>query len=266
MIAAPFWRGCICRRMTGDQSPIHTLGDSTGYVAVHGQHHDLRDYLGEYRHGPSLPASLVARVLHSLAGGLYPGPDRRAANHPRHPASAARRHSALSRGHSGWLHRSLQRTSELRRGRWVPAPAPYCLASGKGLGSLIAIWCCRSNWTTRASCTMLQRCLGLLIPSSITRPSQLMLARIIAFSAVISLLIALYSGIKWARLGNDPLVMGSLVLGLGMIGVVVVLRSGRLSLELVGNLALLFFFSYAMQLVYQLGGLHSAHIFWPVVL
>src|SRR5690554_4692705 len=113
---------------------------------------------------------------------------------------------------------------------------------------------------------MLQRYLGLLIPSSITRPSQLMLARIIAFSAVISLLIALYSGIKWARLGNDPLVMGSLVLGLGMIGVVVVLRSGRLSLELVGNLALLFFFSYAMQLVYQLGGLHSAHIFWPVVL
>ncbi len=113
---------------------------------------------------------------------------------------------------------------------------------------------------------MLQRYLGLLIPSSITRPSQLMLARIIAFSAVISLLIALYSGIKWARLGNDPLVMGSLVLGLGMIGVVAVLRSGRLSLELVGNLALLFFYSYAMQLVYQLGGLHSAHIFWPVVL
>lgn len=113
---------------------------------------------------------------------------------------------------------------------------------------------------------MLQRYLGLLIPSSINRPSQLMLARIIAFSAVISLLIALYSGIKWARLGNGPLVMGSLVLGLGMIGVLAVLRSGRLSLELVGNLALLFFYSYAMQLVYQLGGLHSAHIFWPVVL
>src|SRR5690606_22859392 len=112
---------------------------------------------------------------------------------------------------------------------------------------------------------MLQRYLGLVIPSSIIRPSHLMLARIIAFSAVISLLIALYSGIKWARLGNGPLVMGSLVLGLGMIGVVVVLRSGRLSLELVGNLALLFFFSYAMQLVYQLGGLHSAHIFWSVV-
>src|SRR5690554_342683 len=113
---------------------------------------------------------------------------------------------------------------------------------------------------------MLQRYLGLLIPSSINRPSQLMLARIIAFSAVISLLIALYSGIKWARLGNGPLVMGSLGLGLGMIGVLAVLRSGRLSLELVGNLALLFFYSYAMQLVYQLGGLHSAHIFWPVVL
>src|SRR5690606_20742369 len=120
-------------------SSIHTLGDSTGDVAVHGQHHDLRDYLGEYRHGSGLPASLVARVLHSLAGGLYPDPDRRAANHPRYPASEARRHSALSRGHSGWLHRSLQQTSESLRGRWVPAPVPYCLASGKGLVSLIAI-------------------------------------------------------------------------------------------------------------------------------
>lgn len=112
---------------------------------------------------------------------------------------------------------------------------------------------------------MQQGVLGFFIPPSITRPSQVMLARIIAFSALISFAIALYSGIKWGRLGNEPLVFGSLMLGGGMLLVLAILRSGRLGLETVGNLALLFFYGYTQQLVYQLGGVHSPHIYWPAV-
>lgn len=112
---------------------------------------------------------------------------------------------------------------------------------------------------------MRQGVLEFFLSPSLSRPSQVMLARIIAFSALISFVIALYSGIKWGRLGNEPLVVGSLMLGGGMLLVLAVLRSGRVGLEAVGNLALLFFYSYALQLVYQLGGIHSAHIYWPAV-
>lgn len=113
---------------------------------------------------------------------------------------------------------------------------------------------------------MQQNFLGFFIPPTYTRPSQIMLARLIAFAASISFLIALYSGIKWGRLGNDALAFGSLTLGIGALIVLAVLRSGRLSLELVGNLMMLCTYSYALQLVYQLGGLQSAHIYWPAVL
>ena len=113
---------------------------------------------------------------------------------------------------------------------------------------------------------MQQNFLGFFIPATYTRPSQLVLARLIAFSALISLLIALYSGIKWGRLGNEALALGSLTLGIGVLIVLAVLRSGRLSLELVGNLMMLCTYGYVLQLVYQLGGLQSAHIYWPVVL
>lgn len=113
---------------------------------------------------------------------------------------------------------------------------------------------------------MQQNFLGFFIPPSITRPSQLMLARIIVFSAMLSFAIALYSGLKWGRLGNEALAIGSLILGVGMLMVLGVLRSGRLSLELTGNLSLLFAYSYGLQLVYQLGGLQSPHIYWPAVL
>ena len=107
---------------------------------------------------------------------------------------------------------------------------------------------------------------GLFIPPSIVRPSELMLARIIVFSSLLSLLIAVYSGIKWGRLGNDALATGSLFLGSGTVVVLLLLRSGRLSLEMISNVYLVFAFSYGLSLVYQLGGLQSAHIYWPAVL
>ncbi|MFZ2288451.1 MAG: methyl-accepting chemotaxis protein [Halopseudomonas yangmingensis] len=113
---------------------------------------------------------------------------------------------------------------------------------------------------------MQQGFLGFFIPPSITRPSQLVLARIIVFSAMLSFLIALYSGIKWGRLGNDALATGSLILGVGMLLVLGLMRSGRLGMELIGNITLLFTYSYGLQLVYQLGGLQSPHIYWPAVL
>ncbi|TIH06810.1 hypothetical protein [Pseudomonas leptonychotis] len=67
-------------------------------------------------------------------------------------------------------------------------------------------------------------------------------------------------------MGNDELMYGSLLLVLGMPLMLMVLRSAVLPLAVAANMALACMASYSMLLTYQLGGLHSAHIYWPVVI
>ncbi|MBC9250355.1 hypothetical protein A9179_08740 [Pseudomonas alcaligenes] len=58
---------------------------------------------------------------------------------------------------------------------------------------------------------------------------------------------------------------GSFLLIIGMPLVVLILRNAWLPVRGVGNFSLALISSYAMILIYHLGGLHSAHIFWPLV-
>jgi hypothetical protein len=92
-----------------------------------------------------------------------------------------------------------------------------------------------------------------------------LLARTLAFSALYSVVIGLYSCIKWARAGNDALMYGSLLLLLGMPLALLVVRSAIRPLPAAANRAMACMSSYAMRLIYHLGGLHSAHVYWPVV-
>ena len=113
---------------------------------------------------------------------------------------------------------------------------------------------------------MSQGFLNHFLPAQHSDQASLLQARTLAFSGLCSLAIGLYSAIKWGRLGNSALVEGSLLLIIGMPLMLLVLRQAWLSRTVIANLALACMISYASILVYQLGGLHSAHIFWPPTL
>ena len=97
-----------------------------------------------------------------------------------------------------------------------------------------------------------------------SRGDQL-LSRMLTFFSYCGLVIGLYSGIKWGRLGNDALLQGSFLLIVGMPLLLLILRNAWLPVRGIGNLSMALISSYAMILIYQLGGLHSAHLFWPLV-
>jgi methyl-accepting chemotaxis protein len=112
---------------------------------------------------------------------------------------------------------------------------------------------------------MQQGLLATLTPQTEQDRSTQLLYRMLAFFSLCGLAIGLYSGIKWARLGNDALVQGSLLLIIGMPLVLLMVRQAWLPARVVANFSMALISSYAMILIYQLGGLHSAHIFWPLV-
>jgi hypothetical protein len=112
---------------------------------------------------------------------------------------------------------------------------------------------------------MQQGLLAILMPQTEQNPSDQLVSRMLAFFCLCGITIGLYSGIKWARLGNDALVQGSLLLILGMPLALLMLRQAWLPARGAANFAMALISSYAMILIYQLGGLHSAHIFWPLV-
>jgi methyl-accepting chemotaxis protein len=112
---------------------------------------------------------------------------------------------------------------------------------------------------------MQQGLLATLTPQTEQDRSTQLLSRMLAFFSLCGLAIGLYSGIKWARLGNDALVQGSMLLIIGMPMALLMLRQAWLPPRAVANFSMALISSYAMILIYQLGGLHSAHIFWPLV-
>lgn len=113
---------------------------------------------------------------------------------------------------------------------------------------------------------MNQGFLGHFMPPGLTDQVAALQARTIAFSGLCSILVALYSCLKWWHLGNAALVTGSLVLLLGMPLVLWLMRLSAIPVALAANAALALATTYSTQLIYQLGGLQSAHIYWPVVL
>lgn len=112
---------------------------------------------------------------------------------------------------------------------------------------------------------MQQGLLATLVPQTEQNHSDQLLSRMLAFFCLCGIAIGLYSGIKWGRLGNDALVQGSLLLIIGMPIALLVLRQAWLPARGAANFAMALISSYAMILIYQLGGLHSAHVFWPLV-
>ena len=112
---------------------------------------------------------------------------------------------------------------------------------------------------------MQQGQLATLMPQNEQSHNDQSLGRMLSFFCLCGTVIGLYSGIKWGRLGNDALMQGSFLLIIGMPLVLLTVRQAWLPARGVANLAMALISSYAMILIYQLGGVHSAHIFWPLV-
>ena len=90
--------------------------------------------------------------------------------------------------------------------------------------------------------------------------------RIIAFMCCLVFLIGLYSLIKWSVAGYSSLAMWAWVIVIGEPLLLIVNKMDRLPRMLVANMQVLLAAIYCASLVYYLGGLRSAHIYWPVVL
>jgi methyl-accepting chemotaxis protein len=107
--------------------------------------------------------------------------------------------------------------------------------------------------------------LNLFVPPDLDDQALRLQSRTLAFFAVCGIVIGLYSALKWGKLGNAALVQGAMLMVVGMPLVLLVLRKAWLPVPVVTNLSLACTNTYSMILIYQLGGIHSPHIFWPVV-
>lgn len=90
--------------------------------------------------------------------------------------------------------------------------------------------------------------------------------RIIAFMCCLIFVIGVYSLIKWSAAGYDDLAMWAWVLVIGEPLLLFMNKLDRLPRLLIANTQVLLAAIYCGCLVYYLGGLQSAHFYWPVVL
>ena len=105
--------------------------------------------------------------------------------------------------------------------------------------------------------------LDIFLPAKELSPSDQLQARTLVFFSLCAAVVGLYSAIKWGNLEHEVLTLGSISMVAGLAISLALLRSGWLPLAVVGNLVLLCNTAYATTMIYQQGGIHSAHIFWP---
>lgn len=102
-----------------------------------------------------------------------------------------------------------------------------------------------------------------LIPRAEARAQNPTLNPVLTLIILIALLISGYSALKWSRLGYDAMFHGSLVVLAGVPMTVMALRVGLMSVRAASHAMIILSSFYSMWIIYHLGGLHSAHIFWP---
>lgn len=102
------------------------------------------------------------------------------------------------------------------------------------------------------------------MPERSDDPTILMRQKLIPVACVVSILAALYSVIKWSKLGYHDLAAWAWVLLIGMPILIVFNKYRVLSTLLLANIVVLLIVIYCGSLIYHLGGIHSTHIFWVV--
>ena len=103
-----------------------------------------------------------------------------------------------------------------------------------------------------------------LMPERSADSAILIRQKIIAFACIMSFLAALYSLIKWSKLGYHDLAVWAWLLVIGAPILAALNKYKVLPLMLMANISVLLMVIYCGSLIYHLGGIHSAHIFWVV--
>jgi len=103
-----------------------------------------------------------------------------------------------------------------------------------------------------------------LLPTGVSDPKEIFQHKIIAFACIMSFLAALYSIIKWYKLGYDSLADWAWVIVLGAPLLAAFNRTRLFPAMLMANASVLLMVVYCCSLIYHLEGIHSAHIFWIV--
>lgn len=83
---------------------------------------------------------------------------------------------------------------------------------------------------------------------------------IVVFS-MIGVIVGLYSFIKWTGMSHTPLAVTSAILVLGLIGTIFLIKQG-VGQILTANLSMAVMSVHVLNMIWQLGGIDSAHIYW----
>jgi Methyl-accepting chemotaxis protein (MCP) signalling domain len=112
---------------------------------------------------------------------------------------------------------------------------------------------------------IIQRAYAACLPAGIESERELIHFKIVAFMCCLIFVIGMYSLIKWYSLGYSSLAAWAWVLVLGEPLLLLINKLNRVPAMLVSNAQVLLAAIYCSCLIYYLGGLHSAHIYWPLV-
>jgi len=88
--------------------------------------------------------------------------------------------------------------------------------------------------------------------------------KMVVFACIMSFIAALYSLIKWYKLGYDMLASWAWVIIIGAPIIAMLNKHRVLPIMLLANLSVSLMVIYCSSLIYHLEGIHSAHIFWVV--
>ncbi len=103
---------------------------------------------------------------------------------------------------------------------------------------------------------------GFLLPEGVSDPTAQLRHKIIAFACIMSFLAALYSIIKWYKLGYDDLADWAWILIVGAPVLAMLNKARAMPPMVMANISVAMMTIYCASLIYHLDGLKSAHIFW----
>jgi methyl-accepting chemotaxis protein len=97
-------------------------------------------------------------------------------------------------------------------------------------------------------------------------PQEGIRERTLAFFTLLGWICAAYSWIKWTKNDVPEIAWGATLLILGVPVLLVLLKHRKLPTVVLANIAILMMAIFAGVVVYQLGAIHSSHIYWPVAI
>lgn len=99
-------------------------------------------------------------------------------------------------------------------------------------------------------------------PKSNDLPKELVIKyRVVLYFNFLGILVLLYSVVKWNKLDFPPLVYSALV-GIAILCISTACVKARYSPTIAANIAMFGMYPHGMNMIFSLGGIESAHVYW----